>query len=276
MSFIHAAFTELLECRSLLQHSYAFAFFRYPASESRRYRSRAAKNKEREKLSFEHLQSELEMMTEQMSDIAARKHIRATQMQVIFLTKGACEKRSELSSFMMNVNRDMRKEAKEERNKKKDKKKSQSSSDFDPPGHYASSSSHGPETSSDFDPLHRGPYFANHHEPREDVPEYLRRLLDSSQYPRGGYGDSDDDDPLSLGGGGGGYGANTAWWQRAEQRAEEDAFQEAVNLSLQAMQRTDHSFTREQEPRWEDWACSACTYMNVGGRRCAICGSARA
>jgi hypothetical protein len=86
LSFIHAAFTELLECRSLLQHSYAFAFFRYPIQYHIR-RDRLAKSKEREKLAFEQRQSELEMLTEQASDIVARIHLRATQMQIMFVTK---------------------------------------------------------------------------------------------------------------------------------------------------------------------------------------------
>ncbi|KAI2500350.1 hypothetical protein MHU86_14093 [Fragilaria crotonensis] len=88
LSFIHDAFIELLECRSLLQHSYAFAFFDIQLHHIRR--DRFTKSKEREKLGFERLQSELEMLTEQLSDIVARKHLRATQTQIMFLTKNAC------------------------------------------------------------------------------------------------------------------------------------------------------------------------------------------
>eukprot|EP00934_Nitzschia_sp_Nitz4_P004865 Nitzschia sp. Nitz4//scaffold44_size153857//115497//119767//NITZ4_002740-RA/size153857-augustus-gene-0.10-mRNA-1//1//CDS//3329552214//4855//frame0 len=94
LSFVHAAFTELLECRSVLKHSYAFSFFRY---------GQGVSGRRREKMSFERLQSELEMMTEQMSDIVARSHLRATQMQISFLTAGAAEKREDFSNLMLTI-----------------------------------------------------------------------------------------------------------------------------------------------------------------------------
>jgi hypothetical protein len=70
LSFVHDAFAELLECRSMLQHSYAHSFYRYDMSTIRR--SRALKRRMTEKAAFEQLQSELEMLTEQMSDVVAR------------------------------------------------------------------------------------------------------------------------------------------------------------------------------------------------------------
>jgi len=70
VTFVHNAFTELLECRSLLQHSYAYAFCRFPPSSRRLTTNRAI-----EKLSFEHFQSELEMVTEQLSNVVARCHL---------------------------------------------------------------------------------------------------------------------------------------------------------------------------------------------------------
>jgi Ariadne domain len=84
LSFVHSAFTELLECRSMLQHSYAFAFFRYKSLHPLRYRLVRRVNDE--KKVFETVQSELEMLTEQMSNIVARSHLRATQTQIVFLT----------------------------------------------------------------------------------------------------------------------------------------------------------------------------------------------
>jgi len=119
LSFVHNAFSELLECRSLLQHSYAFAFFRYPTTHNMR-RSQE-KLKEREKREFEQVQSELEMLTEQLSDIVARKHLRATQTQIMFLTAHTCQKRIHLSDSMLTILQEHRKQIKEEA--KQDKKK---------------------------------------------------------------------------------------------------------------------------------------------------------
>ena len=66
LSFVHAAFKELLECRSVLQHSYPFSFFRYESLALKRHRH--GKRLWNEKTTFEQMQSELEMITEQMSD----------------------------------------------------------------------------------------------------------------------------------------------------------------------------------------------------------------
>jgi len=254
LSFIHAAFTELLECRSLLQHSYAFAFFRYPAFEDvRRSRSRAAR-REQEKQSFEHKQSQLEMMTEQMSDIVARKHIRATQMQVMFLTNGACEKRSELSSFMLTVLKDQRKEAKDDAERSKLEKKKKTAVNRVP----------SEVLSSAFGPYGFG--FPQYHHPRDDIPEHLQSLLDTAQFARTasipGVDSDDEDDDLIV--------SNRGRWGRSE----DDEVQQALQESMQAYLR-GRSEASSSEPRWESWSCSICTYMNGGGQRCAMCGSAR-
>jgi hypothetical protein len=101
LSFIHAAFSELLECRSMIQHSYVFSFFRYKSTSTLKYK--LLKRHISEKLAFEQFQSELELMTEQISDVVARHHIRATQTQIIFLTAAAAEKRKEFSNVMINA-----------------------------------------------------------------------------------------------------------------------------------------------------------------------------
>jgi Ariadne domain len=101
LSFVHAAFAELLECRSMLQHSYAMSFFRYkPMNFSRFGESRRRAS---EQTAFEQFQAELELMTEQISDVVARSHIRASQSQIMFLTKAAAEKRKEFSNVMINI-----------------------------------------------------------------------------------------------------------------------------------------------------------------------------
>mgnify|MGYP001295673442 CR=1 FL=1 len=54
----------------------------------------------KEKFRFERLQAELETLTEQMSDIVARSHLRASQIQITYLTSAAAEKRLELNNFI--------------------------------------------------------------------------------------------------------------------------------------------------------------------------------
>ncbi len=110
LSFVHAAFTELLECRSILKHSYAFSYFRYPSMYNFR-RFAQLTGRRREKLTFERIQSELEMLTEQMSDIVARAHLRATQVQITFLTANAAEKREDFSNLIFSIFHEERKEA---------------------------------------------------------------------------------------------------------------------------------------------------------------------
>jgi Ariadne domain len=95
LSFVHAAFSELLECRSMLQHSYAFAFFDF--------QSDALLNRRFKKVVFERIQSELELLTEQISGVIARAHIRAAESQIVFLTKITAGKRSEFTHFMMDL-----------------------------------------------------------------------------------------------------------------------------------------------------------------------------
>jgi hypothetical protein len=50
------------------------------------------------------------VLTEQMSDIVARSHLRATQVQIAFLTAGAAEKRVELSNMTFQIYQDEKKE----------------------------------------------------------------------------------------------------------------------------------------------------------------------
>lgn len=70
LSFVHDAFAELLECRSMLQHSYAHSYFRYDMSAMKKLRR--MKRRLTEMVTFEQVQAELETLTEQMSDVIAR------------------------------------------------------------------------------------------------------------------------------------------------------------------------------------------------------------
>jgi len=102
LSFIHSAFTELLECRSTLKYSYAYSFFRYPTFFHFRLIHELNLIR-KEKVVFEKYQADLEVITEQMSDVLARSHIRASQVQISFLTAGAAEKRIDFSKLLFHV-----------------------------------------------------------------------------------------------------------------------------------------------------------------------------
>jgi hypothetical protein len=52
---------------------------------------------------FEQFQADLEIVTEHLSDIVARAHLRATQTQIMFLTSGAAEKRRDFSNLMLTI-----------------------------------------------------------------------------------------------------------------------------------------------------------------------------
>jgi hypothetical protein len=123
LSFVHSAFTELLECRSMLRHSYAFSYLRYPTFSSAGHRYTHLYGKRKEKLQFERVQSELEILTEQMSDIVARSHLRATKVQISFLTASAAEKRVEFSNLMFQIFKEEKKEIAKHKQRKADEEK---------------------------------------------------------------------------------------------------------------------------------------------------------
>jgi hypothetical protein len=85
-----------------LRYSYPYSFFRYPTFFHFR-RIDELNQIRKEKILFEKYQSELEMITEQMSDVLARSHIRASQVQISFLTAGAAEKRVDFSNLMFAI-----------------------------------------------------------------------------------------------------------------------------------------------------------------------------
>jgi Ariadne domain len=208
LSFIHEAFAELVECRSLLRHSYAFSFFRYKSSSAKKYKLQ--KRHISEKLAFEQFQSELELMTEQISDVVARSHIRATRSQIRFLTAVTSEKRKEFSNVMINILLEEQKDA------NRDKKKEM-----------------------------RGA---------------------ATQLAGGGL-----DTIVGL--------ASRANVDGLVSRTESDESDDAVRESLQEfLTNTGSGFlyeytSDEDEGDYADWACSACTYVNAGGRRCDMCGT---
>ena len=270
LSFIHAAFTELLECRSLLQHSYAFAFFRYPITFHIR-RDRLSKSKEREKAGFELLQSELEMLTEQLSDIVARKHLRATQMQIMFLTKNACQKRSEFTSLMLSLLNQQLKEKAERASRVTDRPtvdriRLEMGSNFEFDGReILTGHRYRPPRTYEFDGRGIDTQFL-FPERRNYLEEYPRRRLNGNHPHSTGRRDllvdSDDDDDFR-------------WPPRMPRThfPDEDSTQAAL-LPRAYFQFGSHDMrlTGNELPRFQNWACDECTYMNAGGRRCAMCG----
>jgi len=307
LSFIHSAFTELLECRSVLQHTYAFAFKRYPKSYDDRPSYRRPSRREREKNMFEQLQSELEMLTEQMSDVVARAHLRATQNQIIYLTNGAADKRSELNHFMICIyNREFKKKRQAER----DAERNSVASAVDPldaatstQPRYESQSvsggrhefrdllrrSHhrrgGSDSSSSYADIDFGsyPYSLG----LQDIPQIgMESLL-----RRGDDDGSSDDD--------GNQADRRRWYVEAlvrnsfeedMRRALESSLREsttatataAATTTAGATTTTTHQAAEEipedeasEVDRWIDWSCPACTFNNSGGISCVMCGSLR-
>lgn len=229
LSFIHDAFTELLECRSMLQHSYAFSYFRYNIIEVKRFRM--VRKRLSEKVAFEQVQSELEMMTEQMSDVVARSHLRATQSQIKFLTVVASEKRKEFSNVMIGILVAEQQEEEEETEGSGKEKKSRSQ--------------------------------------RRLIPGLLDDIVAVARDVPTLTGTPNEVDESSE---------ETA---RPLSQAEDNEMEEAIRASLEAFVATmDHQEMVDESDRMmeeltSDWACSACTYMNSGGRRCAMCGTGR-
>lgn len=245
----------------MLEFTYPFAFYRYAKISPIVYRIKSSR--EIEKINFESLQSELEMLTEQMSDIVARKHLRATMTQIMFLTSAAAEKRRELNMFMMAMGHDYRRKMKE-KNKKRTEKQVVSIV---------------PPTSQEDD------CDSDHNEISDEA---LMEILARSTM-RPGQNAGRPVHPASL---------NVEWdtsaadivpntrsnmnFVRHQQRTggDEDA---AFQLAVQASIRSHIAFTNEamnahssdEDDDVNGWNCSACTYTNRGGRHCAMCGSRR-
>jgi hypothetical protein len=238
LSFVHAAFKELLECRSVLQHSYAYSFFTFESLAMKR--TRHGKRLAHEKSVFEQLQSELETITEQMSDIVARSHLRATQTQILFLTVGASGRRNEFANLIFTL-------AKKHQQVGTSERKRVSAA---PPSAVPTAAS--------------------------------ARLVQNISAPGSllvqGIADG------MLDGVEDGQGID-----REALATAQDTVRDALLASLElfmantADQPTfvahidttddDDLDDDDEEMQFRSWACSACTYFNTSGRRCAICGT---
>eukprot|EP00592_Proboscia_alata_P000408 CAMPEP_0194369118 /NCGR_PEP_ID=MMETSP0174-20130528/17376_1 /TAXON_ID=216777 /ORGANISM="Proboscia alata, Strain PI-D3" /LENGTH=1950 /DNA_ID=CAMNT_0039145855 /DNA_START=160 /DNA_END=6012 /DNA_ORIENTATION=+ len=248
LSFVHAAFTELLECRAFLRHSYTFAYFRYPTSSSAISRI-IRSSKDREQLSFEAEQSELEMITEQMSDIVARSHLRATQGQIIFLTHAAADKRRAMSNLIITILHEERRIA-EKKDKFAKRRTPDSDNDTHSPIQSVSNDSSEPD-----------------HGLSVELREMMARMAHVLDLDIGEDTDSENehvgDDveflPENIG----------------------DDFEQAVQASIRS-HALDEAFLNESDDDedavhlLEEWVCPGCTYINRGGSRCAMCGTRNA
>ena len=268
----------------MLKHSYAFAFFRYPSSSERRDRSRSTRHRKKEKQLFEQLQAELEMMTEQMSDVVARKHIRATQPQIQYLTKDASNKRYAMTTLMLRTMQAQRREAKEEANEPaaENTRLSFSPSDRHSGSAYDFRLHRRPGNA--INTIERGRHNLNRSNPygemdRDRLIVPRPTMLDASD-------DSDDNDPMSV--------------MRELYGGDVASLHEVLRASVQPHMRlgtpaapneyragffhdnrgglgeNEFDGMDDELPHREDWSCSLCTYMNSTGHVCAMCGTARA
>jgi hypothetical protein len=172
----------------------------------------------------------------------------------MFLTNGACQKRSELTSFMLSLLNEQIKENKEEAERIK-KEKTRPTVDRIP------------EMGSLFHfPARDYPARHQQQQHREHVSTRLRRLMDNPYTRRSPFDDSDEEDDFRIRPG-----------RTRNERGEEDAMQDALRASVQAFfhHTSDDIHNNDEAGRFQDWACGECTYMNAGGRRCAMCGTAR-
>lgn len=215
LSFVHAAFIELLECRSMLQHSYAMSYFRYKSIDSRRYR--LMRRRANEKTTFEQFQAELELMTEHISDIVARTHLRASMIQIMFLTKAAAEKRKEFSNVMINI---LFEEKQEKEN-----------------------SEGGPDSNQSVNPPHIS--LAGHTLDTVSGPVTFDNL-------------------------------NSTYSSQTDLANVENAVRRSLYQFLaRSGANTAVTFDDDDSEQESDWACHACTYVNNGGRHCAMCQNRR-
>lgn len=258
LSFIHNAFFELAECRSTLRHSYAFSFYRYPSKAfSKASLSPPTSylgNKRKEKFRFERLQAELETLTEQMSDIVARSHLRASQVQITYLTSGAAEKRLELNNFLFQIYREEKREA-ERRKKREEEGKKQP-------------------------PQSARQYFSSLDNARiqSSNQEIFNRLV---QLREQRYGPTPNP-YLTIGE------LPTNGRELSMQLMAQDQRLHAIGERLRGMEgllRSQNRGVRRTEEDGHDatneipvsqmWDCSRCTFMNTGGRFCAMCETPR-
>ena len=105
---MQAAFDELAHCRLILRNSYAYAFYvldherpENKVTGHRRLQRRVRDTLRARRNDFEGTQSEMEMLTENLSEIVARRYIRATCREIRNATRMATLKRTEFYSTLL-------------------------------------------------------------------------------------------------------------------------------------------------------------------------------
>lgn len=233
LSFVFDAFTELRECRSVLQHSYAFSYFRYDqeSNGSRRQRCRIS-----ESMSFEKLQADLETITEQMSDLVARAHMRATQYQILYLTLTAAQKRKDFLDFLLRL-----------QEKEKDDPESLE---------YDSDLSLGSEGQSLDRAASLSSIFQDEATPGEAIVDSGRAGADMDPEHREWASEA----------------ALDAAFQASLQAFRERSG--ALNLLHVNTSFDSNEIEREDDDgeQYRQWSCPTCTFINTSGRLCSMCG----
>lgn len=234
LSFVHAAFTELLECRSALQHSYAFSYIRFKIKTASRDKLPSALRSE--KHAVERCQAELERMTEQLSDVVARSHLRATQTQILFLTAATAEKRKEFSNLMVTIL------AKEKKRMEKE-------------GAYS------------------GTFLASGKKKNRD--RKITLPLENLDGPI-----LSDDDGTELPGSTSNNSDNAIDDENSKEEIEAAIRASLARFmantgELDVLNVESDNGESDAEHTQGDWSCSACTYVNSQGTRCAMCGTGR-
>jgi len=100
LSFLRDGFDELARARQFLRGSYAHAYFAFDASaqsQNWRYQTRLMDIQ----TLYEALQGELELLVEMLSDVLARRRLRASQFQVMQLTDSVRAKRIEMEESVL-------------------------------------------------------------------------------------------------------------------------------------------------------------------------------
>ena len=215
-------------------------------------------NKRKEKFRFERLQAELETLTEQMSDIVARSHLRASQVQITYLTSGAAEKRLELNNFIFQIYREEKREAlRQKKREEEDRKRPPPASRF-----YAQ--------------------IQNRSIPLSASEEMFNRIMQLREQRNGAAGTPF----LTVGD------LQSNGRDLSMQLMAQDERLHAIGERLRGMEGLLRSHNRRiyqnQGDDYDDdsdqygdipvsqmWACSRCTFMNAGGRFCDMCMSAR-
>jgi len=112
LRFLTDGFDELLKCRNILQWSYPYAYFEFENEDDHDYTSmRPSANRSRGRFGravnedhhriFDLLQADLEGNVETLSDVVARRRLRAGRDQIALATRAASSKRIEIETVIV-------------------------------------------------------------------------------------------------------------------------------------------------------------------------------